>query len=178
MERKHANINTLKAHLAINVKNVDESIEFYKKMLGIDPSKVRTGYAKFDVQNPPLNLTLNQVSFNGRGALSHMGIQVASTDDVLAQREKWIEAGLVTRDEMQTNCCYAKQDKTWVHDPDGNEWEVFVVLEDNLAETSMCCVSEEVSPVAIETKAEQQASCGCSTPATISASASACCSPN
>jgi catechol 2,3-dioxygenase-like lactoylglutathione lyase family enzyme len=150
MERKHANINTLKAHLAINVRNVNESIEFYKKMLGIDPSKVRTGYAKFDVQNPPLNLTLNQVPFTDRGALSHLGIQVASTGDVLAQRERWIEAGLVTRDEMQTNCCYAKQDKTWVHDPDGNEWEVFVVLEDNLAETSMCCAGEEVSsPISV-----------------------------
>jgi len=176
MERKHANINTLKAHLAINVRNVNESIEFYKKMLGIDPSKVRTGYAKFDVQNPPLNLTLNQVPFTDRGALSHLGIQVASTDDVLAQRERWIEAGLVTRDEMQTNCCYAKQDKTWVHDPDGNEWEVFVVLEDNLAETSMCCAGEEVSNP-IELKAEQS-SCGCSVPTTINASASACCSPN
>ncbi len=53
-------------------------------------------------------------------------------------REKWVEAGLLTRDEMQTNCCYALQDKTWVRDPDGNEWEVFVVLEDNLAETSPC----------------------------------------
>jgi hypothetical protein len=56
----------------------------------------------------------------------------------LAIRERWTEAGLLTRDEMQTNCCYALQDKTWVRDPDGNEWEVFVVLEDNLAETAPC----------------------------------------
>jgi catechol 2,3-dioxygenase-like lactoylglutathione lyase family enzyme len=133
----------LKAHLALNVKNVEQSIDFYRKMLGIEPSKVRTGYAKFDVQNPPLNLTLNQVPFGERGALSHLGIQVSSTEDVLAMREKWNETGLVTRDEMQTSCCYAVQDKTWVHDPDGNEWEVFVVLEDNLPETTQtvaCCV--------------------------------------
>lgn len=135
-------IKTLKAHLALNVKDVEQSIEFYRKMLGIEPSKVRSGYAKFDVQNPPLNLTLNQYPFNERGALSHLGIQVAATEDVLAMRERWIEKGLATQDEMQTNCCYALQDKTWVHDPDGNEWEVFVVLEDNLAETSMCCVAE------------------------------------
>ena len=144
----------LKAHLAINVRNVETSIEFYRKMLGIEPSKVRTGYAKFDVQNPPLNLTLNQGPFTDSGALSHLGIQVASTDDVLAMREQWAEAGLVTRDEMQTNCCYAIQDKTWVRDPDGNEWEVFVVLEDNLAETktveeSSCCQTVPVSPVTI-----------------------------
>ena len=99
------NIQALKAHLALNVRNVEQSIEFYKKMLGIEPSKVRTGYAKFDVQNPPLNLTLNQHNFSERGALSHLGIQVASTADVLAMRERWVEAGLITRDEMQTDCC-------------------------------------------------------------------------
>jgi predicted lactoylglutathione lyase len=132
-------VQALKAHLALNVKNVERSTEFYKKMLGIEPSKVRSGYAKFNVENPPLNLTLNEVAFKERGALSHLGIQVASTDDVLTMREKWAESGLTTRDEMQTNCCYALQDKTWVHDPDGNEWEVFVVLEDNLKETAACC---------------------------------------
>jgi catechol 2,3-dioxygenase-like lactoylglutathione lyase family enzyme len=131
-------IKTLKAHLALNVRNIDESIAFYRKMLGIEPSKVRAGYAKFDVQNPPLNLTLNQAVFDNQGALSHLGIQVEGTDDVLAMRKRWLDAGLLTRDEMQTNCCYALQDKTWVRDPDGNEWEVFVVLQDNLAETSPC----------------------------------------
>jgi catechol 2,3-dioxygenase-like lactoylglutathione lyase family enzyme len=131
-------VQALKAHLALNVKNVERSTEFYRKMLGIEPSKVRNGYAKFNVENPPLNLTLNEGAFRERGALSHLGVQVASTDDVLSMREKWMKAGLVTRDEMQTSCCYAVQDKTWVRDPDGNEWEVFVVLEDNLQETAPC----------------------------------------
>lgn len=134
----------LKAHLAINVRNVDRSIVFYRKMFGIEPSKVRRGYAKFDVQNPPLNFTLNEVPFHDAGALSHMGIQVASTADVFRVRQQWVESGLVPRDELQTDCCYAKQDKTWVEDPDGNEWEVFVVLEDNLPEKAVnhetaCC---------------------------------------
>jgi len=134
----------LKAHVAINVRNVERSLAFYRKMFGIDPSKVRRGYAKFDVQTPPLNFTLNEVPFTDSGALSHMGIQVASTADVLTLRQKWADAGLFTRDEMQTDCCYATQDKTWVRDPDGNEWEVFVVLKDNLPEkqtqeTEACC---------------------------------------
>lgn len=136
------NVNPLKAHLALNVSNVPASIEFYRKLFGIEPSKVRTGYAKFDVQNPPLNFTLNQGVVPDRGGLSHLGIQVGSTEDVLATRERWQRAGLLTKDEMQTNCCYAIQDKTWVHDPDGNEWEVFVVLKDNLPETTGaagCC---------------------------------------
>lgn len=152
MESNTTAVKALKAHLALNVHNVLISTEFYRKMLGIEPSKVRSGYAKFDVQNPPLNLTLNEVSFGERGALSHLGIQLGSTEDVSAMRAKWAEAGLTTRDEMQTNCCYALQDKTWVHDPDGNQWEAFVVLEDNLQETSACCTTDITRPeVAKET---------------------------
>jgi catechol 2,3-dioxygenase-like lactoylglutathione lyase family enzyme len=138
-------INTLKAHLALNVRDVRASIDFYKRMLDLEPSKVRTGYAKFDVQEPPLNLTLNEVPFDGPGALSHLGIQVAGTDDVVAMKTRWEERGLVPREEMQTTCCYALQDKAWVRDPDGNEWEVFTVLRDNLPEgnakavNSGCC---------------------------------------
>jgi catechol 2,3-dioxygenase-like lactoylglutathione lyase family enzyme len=147
--KSNNSVRALKAHLALNVREVEKSIEFYRKMMGIEPSKVRPGYAKFDVQNPPLNLTLNQNQFGERGALSHMGIQVGSTDDVLAMRQKWTDAGLVTRDEMQTNCCYALQDKTWIQDPDGNEWEAFVVLKDNMANSGLCCVTEAPQPIAI-----------------------------
>jgi catechol 2,3-dioxygenase-like lactoylglutathione lyase family enzyme len=167
-------VAALKAHLALNVKNVARSIEFYKKLLGIEPSKVRTGYAKFDVHNPPLNLTLNEQAFNERGALSHLGIQVASTADVLAMREKWAGAGLVTRDEMQTDCCYATQDKTWVRDPDGNEWEAFVVLQDNLTLTAPCECGEKVT-----TAQEQVTSACCGTIATEATpqAAASCCAP-
>ncbi len=132
----------LKPHIALNVRNITASLEFYRKMFGIEPAKVRTGYAKFDVQNPSLNLALNEVPFNERGALSHLGLQVESTADVLSIRDMWIQHGLITRDEMSTTCCYAVQDKTWVADPDGNEWEVFVVLQDNLPEKDQvtgCC---------------------------------------
>ena len=155
-------INTLKAHLAINVDNVENSIAFYKKMFGIEPSKVRTGYAKFDVQNPPLNFTLNQIPFTGKGALSHLGIQVATTDDVVAMKTRWETEGLIPREEMQTTCCYALQDKAWVNDPDGNEWEVFVVLEDNLGEAksndASCCTPTFTN---IEGKQENVATACC-----------------
>jgi catechol 2,3-dioxygenase-like lactoylglutathione lyase family enzyme len=151
-EENAMTMQAIKAHISLNVRNIGQSVEFYKKMLGIEPSKVRSGYAKFDVQNPPLNLALNEIPFNERGALSHLGIQVASTADVLAMRERWARAGLNTRDEMQTSCCYAVQDKTWVADPDGNEWEVFVVLEDNLpevggADVGACCTPAPVTLV-------------------------------
>ena len=166
IEKSEVAVNAQKAHLALNVNDVTESIEFYRKLFGIEPSKVRTGYAKFDVQNPPLNFTLNQGSVPNRGALSHLGIQVGSTEDVLATRQKWNEAGLLTRDEMQTNCCYATQDKTWTRDPDGNEWEVFVVLEDNLAETAPCECSTDATVVA-EANAQTAASCCAPAPVEI-----------
>ncbi len=141
-----ASVRVLKPHISINVRNVERSIAFYRHVLGIEPSKVRTGYAKFDVENPPLNLALNELpDLAGPGALSHLGLQVSSTEDVLAMRNRWAEAGLITRDEMNTNCCYANQNKTWVTDPDGNEWEAFVLLQDNLPEQDVravaCCAS-------------------------------------
>lgn len=157
MESKTA--QTLKAHVALNVKNVSESVEFYRKLFGIEPSKTRTGYAKFDAENPPLNLTLNENPVKEKGALSHMGIQVASTEDVLTMRERWRAAGLSTYDEMGTNCCYAIQDKTWVTDPDGNNWEAFVVLEDNLAETTMCCVTDATAEATAETNVATSGAC-------------------
>ena len=159
-------VQVLKAHVSINVRNVERSIAFYRKMLGIEPSKVRTGYAKFDVQVPPLNFALNEVpTLADPGALSHLGFQVASTNDVVAFRNRWEQAGLIARDEMDTNCCFANQNKTWVTDPDGNEWEAFVVLRDDLPESaaseSACCAP---------------ASCGCSTkPAEANADAVSCC---
>jgi catechol 2,3-dioxygenase-like lactoylglutathione lyase family enzyme len=142
----------LKAHIAIHVQDVAKSIEFYRNLFGIEPCKVRTGYAKFDVANPPLNFTLNEGKVGEHGGLSHLGIQVASSDDVLALRRQWHERGLFTRDEMKTDCCYALQDKTWVRDPDGNEWEAFVVLEDNLPEKAAseksCCAPDCCAPAA------------------------------
>jgi len=169
-------VQVLKAHVSINVRNIERSLQFYRRMLGIEPSKVRTGYAKFDVDNPPLNLALNELpDLVNAGALSHLGLQVSSTDDVLAMRTRWSEAGLITRDEMKTDCCYATQDKTWVHDPDGNEWEAFVVLQDNLPEVASaatccggpapndadaCCVQDS------NAKSDGASGCGCSAVAT------------
>jgi catechol 2,3-dioxygenase-like lactoylglutathione lyase family enzyme len=145
-------VKALKAHIAIHVKHVPASVEFYRKLFGIEPCKVRTGYAKFDIVNPPLNFSLNESPSADHGALSHLGIQVESTADVLAVRQGWQERGLIPRDEMKTECCYALQDKTWVRDPDGNEWEVFAVLKDNLPEKPVtersCCAPDCCAPAA------------------------------
>jgi len=142
----------MKTHISLNVSNVSESVEFYKRMLGAEPVKLKADYAKFDIANPPLNLTMNQLSFERGGSLSHLGLQVETTEEVLDMAKRWQENGLVTLDEMRTDCCYALQDKTWVADPDGNRWEVFVVLgdtQDKDIAASACCAPAVPAPVGI-----------------------------
>ena len=140
----------MKAHVALNVTDLRKSLDFYQRMLGIPPLKVKPGYAKFDVQDPPLNLSLNAgAGVSTRGTLSHLGLQVAGTDDVLAIRTRWTEAGLNPRDEMRTSCCYALQDKSWVADPDGNEWEVFTVLADVEQQADNACCGQQQGLVGI-----------------------------
>ncbi len=138
-----------RVHVAINVSAVEQSLNFYQVLFGQAPTKVRPGYAKFEVVSPPVNFTLNEsTEAKGKGPLSHLGIQVKSTEDVIAAKSRFIEAGLATFDEEDVTCCYAVQDKVWVHDPDGNEWEFFVVLEADApsrapitadGEEAMCC---------------------------------------
>ena len=125
----------LRPHLALTVSSVERSIPFYEALFGVEPEKVRPGYAKFSVTEPALNFTLNQGERVGLGAFNHAGIQVAATEDVLAARERLTAAGLATFDEMDTTCCYARQDKIWVRDPDGTPWEVFVTHADTDAES-------------------------------------------
>ena len=175
-------VTALKAHIALNVSNLAESISFYGKLFGIEPMKLCSNYAKFDVANPPLNLTLNltlnAANVKEQGAISHLGIQVNTTDDVLKIREEWIAAGLLTRDEMGTACCYAVQDKTWVRDPDGNEWEVFAVLEDHLPEqtaaSTTCCVSTTSGVASQPAAATATEATPCCTKKDVPASATCC----
>jgi predicted enzyme related to lactoylglutathione lyase len=110
----------LRPHLALTVSSIDRSIPFYEALFGVAPTKVRPGYAKFEVADPALNFTLNQGARDGGlGAFNHAGIQVATTEDVLAARERLVAAGLAAFDEMDTTCCYARGDKVWVRDPTG-----------------------------------------------------------
>ena len=120
-------MENLKVHLALNTDKFLESVTFYKAFFGKEPVKLKPGYAKFDVDNPALNLTLNESPVGSKDALNHLGIQVPSTDHVIAATARLKAAGLLTREEVNTDCCYALQDKVWVKDPNGYQWEVFTV---------------------------------------------------
>ena len=138
----------LRPHLALTVSDVERSIPFYEALFGVAPAKVRPGYAKFEVADPALNFTLNEGERGASlGAFNHAGIQVDSTEDVMMAKLRLQKAGLATFDEMDTTCCYAKQDKIWVRDPDGTPWELFTTHGDAEpsadsppgAESSTCC---------------------------------------
>jgi catechol 2,3-dioxygenase-like lactoylglutathione lyase family enzyme len=137
-------MNIIKPHVSLNISNIDASVAFYEKVFGIAATKRRPGYAKFDLVEPSLNLTMQEAPRTGVNA-SHFGIQVASTEDVASAWARFKEAGLKTLTEENTECCYALQDKVWVEDPDGNSWEVFVVkaeaatVEKQISTTG-CCV--------------------------------------
>ena len=121
----------MKPHLAITVSDVDVAVPFYRALFDSEPAKVKPGYAKFEPEDPGIVLTLIQGERGeSLGAFNHGGIKVSSTDEVLGARLRLKQAGLATFDELDTECCYARQDKIWVTDPDGTPWEVFTVLDD------------------------------------------------
>jgi catechol 2,3-dioxygenase-like lactoylglutathione lyase family enzyme len=138
-------VAVLRPHLALTVNDVEGALPFYRALFGTEPAKVRPGYAKFELVEPALNFTLNEGERgDGLGALNHAGIQVSSTDEVLMTRMRLQQEGLATFDEMDTTCCYARQDKIWVTAPDGESWEVFVTHEDS--EEHGSTASAEVAP--------------------------------
>ncbi|MCG8367346.1 MAG: VOC family protein [Pseudanabaenales cyanobacterium] len=115
--------------LAINVKNVDESVAFYSKLLGVEPAKHHPGYANFAVIEPALKLVLIE-NANEAGTLNHLGIEVQTSAEVVAAEHRLQDHGLEIHPENQVTCCYARQDKIWTTDPDGASWEIYTVLED------------------------------------------------
>jgi catechol 2,3-dioxygenase-like lactoylglutathione lyase family enzyme len=123
-----------RVQLALNVSDVDAAVDFYRRLFGVEPAKRRPGYANFAIAEPPLKLVLLQ-SDDARGtgvagALNHLGVEVDSADEVAAATGRLTDEGLATEVQDATTCCYAVQDKVWVHDPDGAPWEVYTVLAD------------------------------------------------
>ena len=117
-----------RVQLALNVSDLDAAIVFYSKLFATPPAKVRTGYANFAIADPPLKLVLIE-GHGEKGTLNHLGVEVESTDDVVAARSRLSSEGLSTVDEEQVACCFALQDKVWVDGPDGEPWEIYTVLD-------------------------------------------------
>ena len=118
-----------RVQLALNVSNLSEAVEFYSKLFATQPAKLRPGYANFAVESPPLKLVL--IEGGGTpGTLSHLGVEVESSEEVVAAQTGLIDQGLSIAVEDHVTCCYATQDKVWTEDPDGAPWEIYTVLAD------------------------------------------------
>jgi len=139
----------MRPHLSLDVRSIPASVEFYQKVFGVTPQKQTSDYAKFDLSRPALNLSL--VSSTGRvSAVNHLGIEVGSLEDIAGWKERLQKEGVIERVEENTACCFARQDKVWFSDPDGNAWEVFFVHEQlsvtgPVSETGCCASSGKSS---------------------------------
>lgn len=153
-----------RVQLALNVSDLEASVAFYSTLFGVEPHKRRPGYANFAIDQPPLKLVLLEVTEGARGhgvqgALNHLGIEVFDADEVTSAADRLTAAGLATFDERDTTCCFALQDKVWVHDPAGAPWEVYVVKDDDpVADNDRVDVPPAIASLMI-TEADSTACC-------------------
>ncbi|MEU6503019.1 ArsI/CadI family heavy metal resistance metalloenzyme [Streptomyces californicus] len=156
-----------RAQLALRVSDLEASVAFYTKLFGAEPAKRREGYANFALTEPPLKLVLIEGEPGEETRLDHLGVEVESTDQVTVAADRLKDAGLATFEENDTSCCYALQDKVWVHGPGREPWEVYVVKADadTLGRSARTEVDAEADCCATETPANKApatgGSCGC-----------------
>ncbi|MDQ3763833.1 MAG: VOC family protein [Actinomycetota bacterium] len=144
-----------RVQLALRVADLNGSIEFYRKLFGVEPAKRRPGYANFAITEPPLKLVLIEGKPDQATVMDHLGVEVESTEQVRAATARLAEEGLDTAVENATTCCYAVQDKVWVHGPGAEPWEVYTVLADAPEAASIHTVGQADS-----------GDCRCGTPTT------------
>jgi catechol 2,3-dioxygenase-like lactoylglutathione lyase family enzyme len=135
--------SAVRPHLSLDVRSVPASVAFYQEVFGVAPQKQTEDYAKFNLTQPALNFSL--VSSTGRlSSVDHLGIEVEAVDEIAMWKDRLQTQGILERVEENTACCFARQDKLWFSDPDGNAWEVFTVheqlpVEGPLSSTG-CCI--------------------------------------
>jgi catechol 2,3-dioxygenase-like lactoylglutathione lyase family enzyme len=146
----------MRLHISLDVRNVARSVEFYEKVFEVKPQKQVADYAKFDLASPALNFSL--VSSTGEvSAVDHLGIEVGTVEEIAEWKARLQREGILEKVEDNIACCFARQDKLWFTDPDGNAWEIFTVHEQlevtgRLSQTG-CCVPKKVG-------AHEPATCG------------------
>jgi catechol 2,3-dioxygenase-like lactoylglutathione lyase family enzyme len=120
----------IKFHASLNVSDLAKSIEFYSALFGERPVKAYEDYAKFEIDIPPLVLSLKPKRACAGGPLNHLGLRVTSVDhfDQIHARLKQVGARIGKQDDVQ--CCYARQTKLWIMDPDETLWEVYLFHDD------------------------------------------------
>lgn len=134
-------------HVSLYVKDIAATVDFYNKFFGQQASKVKPGYAKYMLDEPSLIISFVEAADKVQANFGHLGFQVATKEELENRLEQTHTQGLQSLEEMGTNCCYALQDKYWVADPDGHQWEVYYFHQDSefndpkyaTEEASACC---------------------------------------
>ncbi|MFY9311540.1 MAG: ArsI/CadI family heavy metal resistance metalloenzyme [Bacteroidia bacterium] len=147
-------------HVSLYVSNIQKSINFYTTFFGQQPVKVKPNYAKYVLENPSLIISFVENKDRVQQNFGHLGFQVESIEELNKRLVAAKAQNLVSKEEVGTNCCYAKQDKYWANDPDGIQWEVYYFHEDaefndphyEMAEATACCTVSNEST---------KQSCGC-----------------
>lgn len=163
-----------RVQLALNVDDLEQAVEFYSTLFGVQPAKRKPGYANFAVTEPPLKLVLIENPGQG-GSVNHLGVEVESSEKVHAEIARLSDAGLFTEEQIATTCCFATQDKAWVTGPNKERWEVYTVLADTEHFGTEPRFADKDDAEAV------QACCGTgssdSTPKTETESTVTCCAP-
>ncbi len=143
-----------RVQLALRVGDLAGSIAFYTKLFGVEPAKQRPGYANFAVAEPPLKLVLLEGEPGQETVMDHLGVEVETSEQVTEATGRLSALGLFTDVENDTTCCYAVQDKVWVHGPGKEPWEVYVVKGDSTTYgtdpglTAAACCTDDANPAA------------------------------
>ena len=178
-------------HVSLYVRDLIATVNFYTTFFGQEPSKVKSGYAKYTLDEPALIISFVENAARVQAQFGHLGFQVETVEELATRRAVAEAAGLISREEIGTSCCYAKQDKFWVNDPDGVEWEVYYFHADAefndpryqaeydaASENSQCCIAPAAVQIAlpqlemlpqlevVKATDTAEAGCGCGTPAT------------
>ena len=140
----------MRLQLALNVTDLNESIVFYSQLFGEGPSKLKEGYANWSLSEPPLKLVLfergGRVDGDSSHDVNHLGIEVDSADEVTEIEARLSARGLETTGVEDTICCFAGKTETWVVDPDGHRWEVYVKTSDHDTQLENVVISSPAAP--------------------------------
>ena len=154
-------------HVSLYVSDIGKSTDFYTQFFGQEPAKVKPGYAKYILEHPSLIISFVENKDRVQQNFGHLGFQVESVEDLNIKLWEAKKQGLVTKEETGTNCCYAKQDKFWVNDPDGVQWEVYYFHADSefndahyeTAEATACCTPAEKEKVRLADLGKEKVCC-------------------